>query len=104
MSEPLIVGEEVLDYALKLFQAAQLLNEAQVTASGLGGKISAAYEGEALEEMTQFAGSLSAHIGKLMQFYMKGGQYAAAAFENMMENDEMMSAVMLNYIAHNQEV
>ena len=43
-------------------------------------------------------------IRKLIQFYMKGGQYAAAAFENMMENDEMMSAVMLNYIAHNQEV
>lgn len=27
MSEPLIVGEEVLDYALKLFRVAQMLND-----------------------------------------------------------------------------
>lgn len=104
MSEPLIVGEEVLDYALKLFRAAQMLNDAVVTVAGLSGKISDAYEGEALKEMLDFAGSLTEHIGKLVQFYMKGGQYANAAFESMMENDEMMSEVMVNYMMHNQEV
>ena len=51
-----------------------------------------------------FAGNLTEHMGKLIQFYMKGGQYANAAFESMMENDEMMSEVMVNYMMHNQEV
>ena len=35
---------------------------------------------------------------------MKGGHYTNAAFESMMENDEMMSEVMVNYMMHNQEV
>lgn len=43
-------------------------------------------------------------MGKLIQFYMKGGRYANAAFESMVENDEMMSEVMVNYMMHNQEV
>mgnify|MGYP007110273292 FL=1 len=51
-----------------------------------------------------FAGSLTEHMGKLIQFYMKGGRYVNAAFESMVENDEMMSEVMVNYMMHNQEV
>lgn len=43
-------------------------------------------------------------MGKLIQFYMKGGRYVNAAFESMVENDEMMSEVMVNYMMHNQEV
>jgi hypothetical protein len=34
--------------------------------------------------------SLSGYISRLMQFYMKGGQYASGAFFAMMENDRMI--------------
>ncbi len=105
MNEPLIVGEEVLDYSVRLCNVAGRLREAYELAEEIRGVLgSGCYEGEALGEMMLFADSLSAHISRLMQFYMKGGQYASGAFMAMIENDWMMSRVILNWLEKNQGV
>lgn len=105
MNEPLIVGEEVLDYAVRLCDVAGRLGEALALAEEIRTALGAGcYEGEALGEMELFADSLSAHISCLMQFYMKGGQYASGAFMAMMENDRMMSQVMMSWLEKNQGV
>ncbi len=105
MNEPLIVGEEVLDYSVRLCDVAGRLGEALALLEEIKAVFGAeCYEGEALEEMTLFVESLSAHISRLMQFYMKGGQYASGAFLAMMENDRMMSQVMLSWLEKNQGV
>lgn len=105
MNEPLIVGEEVLDYSVRLCDVAGRLGEAYALAEEIRTVLGAGcYEGEALGEMVLFADSLSAHISRLMQFYMKGGQYASGAFMAMMENDRMMSQVMMSWLEKNQGV
>ena len=105
MHEPLIVGEEVLDYAVRLCSVSQKLGEALELAENIKLLLSAeCYEGEARGELELFAESLSGHISRLMQFYMKGGQYASGAFSAMMENDRMMSQVMLSWLEKNQGV
>lgn len=105
MSEPLIVGEEVLDYSVRLCAVAERLGSALELAEGISAAFaSGCYEGEALGEMELFINSLISHISRLMQFYMKGGQYASGAFLAMMESDRMMSQVMMNWLEKNQEV
>lgn len=85
----LIIGDELLDYMDQLMSVAEILAGAATKVETLKATMSgtAAYEGQASEELTLFGESLYAQLIKLSQLYTKAAQYAQATYISFDDSD-----------------
>lgn len=97
MTDEVIIGTELLDYATELTAVMVSLSKAQQMAQEIVNKLAddEFYCGEAAEVLYTFANSLNAHLQRLIMLYQKGALYTTNTYETMYKSDEALAAWLI---------
>lgn len=89
-------GDALLSYACQLIDTLKILHDAYTVCNRAKDRVDAdMYEGRALDEMKQFFGSLTIHVGQLMTLYQTGLEYVRKSYQTMHRTDDELVQMYL---------